>query len=111
MLFWVINISRPTDDTIAEFNFVIDDATKLFHDLEAFGVVRNARSIIEKVIQHDVEQSSHDREIKIGAYPEIVLLYWKERDFFCRYSIRKDFGLPQSDHSLFRRARGRKNNE
>lgn len=71
----------PTDDTIAEVNFVIDDATKLFHDLEAFGVVRNARSIIEKVIQHDVEQSSHDREIKIGAYPEIVYFTGKSEIF------------------------------
>ena len=71
----------PDDDTIAEVNFVIDDATTLFDDFNAFGVVSNARSIIEKVVQHDVEQSRHDREIKIGAYPEIVYFTGKSEIF------------------------------
>lgn len=71
----------PDEDTIVAVDFVIDDATTLFHDLEAFGRVSNARSIIEKVVQHDVEQSRHDREIKIGAYPEIVYFTGKSEIF------------------------------
>ncbi|MXZ11433.1 MAG: hypothetical protein F4Y79_18570 [Gemmatimonadetes bacterium] len=71
----------PAEDTIAEVHFVIDDATTLFHDLEAFGRVSNARSIIEKVVQHDVEQLEHDREIKIGAHPEIVYFTGKSEIF------------------------------
>lgn len=58
----------PTEKTIAEVRFVIDDATTLFYDFDAFGRVRDARPLIDQI----VHASGIDREILTGPEPQIV---------------------------------------
>ena len=75
----------PVEKTINRVDFVIDDATTLFYDYDAFGHVLDAGPLIEQVVQCHVEQvrqySDVDRTIKIGPYPQIAYFTGKEEIF------------------------------
>ena len=65
------------EKTITEVSFVIDDATILFHDLDAFGHVADARPLIEQVVQSE----GLGREIKTGEFPIISYFTGKKEIF------------------------------
>jgi hypothetical protein len=57
----------PTEQSIAEVHFTLDDATTLFYDFDAFGSVINASPLIETV----VKANALPRQIEIGPHPQI----------------------------------------
>jgi hypothetical protein len=59
--------AAPAEKTISHTNFIIDDATTLFYDFDAFGSVIDARPLIREVVR----ANKLDREIQIGDHPQI----------------------------------------
>jgi hypothetical protein len=68
----------PDEKSIKEAHFVVDDATTLFYDFDAFGSVIDAQPLIRQV----VAANKIDREIPIGDHPQIVYFTGK-RQIFC----------------------------
>jgi hypothetical protein len=62
---------------IHELSFTVDDADTLFHDVDAFGFVFNAKSHVKHII--DVEQRG--RKILIGEYPHLFYFTGKDDIF------------------------------
>ena len=58
----------PEEKTITEVHFVIDDASTLFYDFDAFGSVIDARPFIEQIVGAD----ARNRKIVTGPDPEIL---------------------------------------
>ena len=58
----------PDDKTITEVHFVVDDASALFYDFDAFGSLIDARPFIEQI----AHANRLEREIPIGPHPEIL---------------------------------------
>lgn len=58
----------PDDKTITEVHFVVDDASALFYDFDAFGSLIDARPFIEQI----AHANRLEREIPIGPRPEIL---------------------------------------
>lgn len=58
----------PTDKTITGVEFVVDDASTLFYDYNAFGNVIDARPFIEQI----VHANALEREITLGPDPQIL---------------------------------------
>ena len=79
----------PGKETICEVNFVIDDVTALFYDLNAFGYIdalngeTAVRPLIEQIIQFRVQRESMGIDLKIesGEYPYIAY-YTGKREIF-----------------------------
>ena len=71
-----------TEEVVTEFSFVIDDATTLFHDFDAFGTVIDARHIIDDV----VSASKRGRKIAIGPDP-IVAYFAGRREIFATDTV------------------------
>ncbi|MGH9775432.1 MAG: HEPN domain-containing protein [Candidatus Acidiferrales bacterium] len=67
----------PDQKTIAEVHFVIDDASTLFYDFDAFGFLIDARPFIEEITKANVLQ----REVAIGPNPEILFFTGKNEIF------------------------------
>ena len=67
----------PDEKVILETHFVIDDATTLFYDFDAFGSVINARPLIEQI----VSANGLDREIPLGEHPQIQYFTGKSQIF------------------------------
>lgn len=67
----------PTEKSISHADFVIDDATTLFYDFDAFGSVIDARPLIDQVAR----ANKLDREIQIGDYPLIHYFTGKDEIF------------------------------
>ncbi len=64
----------PHDKSITEVNFVIDDATVLFNDYDAFGQIFDATPLIEQVVQYHTDyltQHNIPHNAEIGPHPEI----------------------------------------
>lgn len=58
----------PTEKKITEVHFVVDDASTIFYDFDAFGRLLDARPYIEQIARaNDIE-----REIATGPDPEIL---------------------------------------
>lgn len=68
----------PTDNTISRASFVIDDATTLFYDFDAFGSVIDARPLIAEVAR----ANKLDRAIQIGDHP--LIQYFTGKNEICR---------------------------
>jgi hypothetical protein len=63
---------KPTEKVITNIAFVMDDADALFHDFDAFGLVRDAPRFIENLVQEN--SRAIGREIPTGPNP--VILYF-----------------------------------
>ncbi len=62
------NYLGPDEKTIVEVHFVIDDASTLFYDFDAFGFLIDARPFIEKI----ANANCLPRKIQTGPDPEIL---------------------------------------
>lgn len=68
---------NPNEETITEVHFVVDDASTLFSDFDAFSLLIDARPFIEQI----VHANGFDREIKTGPHPEILYFTGKHEIF------------------------------
>ena len=67
----------PGDKTIIEVHFVVNDASALFYDFDAFGSLHDARPFIEQI----AHANRLEREIPIGPHPEILYFTGKYEIF------------------------------
>ncbi|MGD0885227.1 MAG: HEPN domain-containing protein [Thermodesulfovibrionales bacterium] len=67
----------PAEKKITAVHFVVDDATTLFYDFDAFGLVINARPFIEQI----AHANALDREIATGPDPQILYFTGKREIF------------------------------
>lgn len=67
----------PDEKTITEVHFVMDDASVLFYDFDAFGSLIDARPYIEQIVR----ANRLEREIPIGPDPEILYFTGKHEIF------------------------------
>jgi hypothetical protein len=67
----------PTEKSIAAVHFVIDDATTLFYDFDAFGSLIDARPFIEQITR----ANGLDRIITTGPSPAILYFTGKREIF------------------------------
>ena len=99
-----------TDAKISNVYFLLDDATTLFHDNDAFGVVHNPHSIVNKI----VESRNMNHKISEGDYPWVGYYTGKREIFssdtaigrisaahFPRYSIAGGPGGVKIDNKIF----------
>jgi len=73
----------PKADWISETSFLIDDATTLFYDFDAFGSVIDARPLIRQV----VDANKLPRAIETGEMPQIHYFTGKREIFFAETAI------------------------
>jgi hypothetical protein len=52
----------PTDAIVTRIYFLIDDATTLFYDFDAFGHLINARPLIDELVRAHFKEFSHNEE-------------------------------------------------
>lgn len=76
----------PEDKTIAAVEFVIDDASTLFYDFDAFGTLSDARPFIDSILQASSEEIAkhfpgHERKIAAGPDPQIQYFIGKREIF------------------------------
>ncbi|MCY4614322.1 MAG: hypothetical protein OXB94_11985 [Nitrospira sp.] len=71
-----------TDKEISKVSFLLDDATTLFHDYNAFGFASDARSIVKQI----VESGNMDCEIGIGNRP-LVAYYTGKQEIFSSNTV------------------------
>ena len=67
----------PNESMITEAHFVLDDASTLFYDFDAFGSLINARPYIEQI----VTANNLGRVIATGSEPEILYFAGKREIF------------------------------
>lgn len=67
----------PNDKVITEVHFVVDDASVLFYDFDAFGFLLDANPYIEQI----AHANQIDRYITIGPRPEILYFTGKHEIF------------------------------
>ena len=67
----------PAKKEITAVHFVVDDATTLFYDFDAFGRLRDARPFIEQI----AHANGLDREITTGPDPQILYFTGKREIF------------------------------
>jgi hypothetical protein len=85
---------KPTDNIISQIHFLIDDATSLFYDFDAFGNVIDARPFIDQIAR----ANTPDREITTGPEPEILYFTGKREIFSTETTI----GAVSAAHNLRR---------
>jgi hypothetical protein len=59
-----------SDRRIAEVTFLIDDATSVFYDFDAFGSVFDGRALMEKIAEAE-KAKENGRDIAIGEHPQV----------------------------------------
>jgi hypothetical protein len=69
----------PDEKMIAEADFVVDDASALFHDFDAFGMLMDARPFIEQIAQANA--SILGRPVRTGPDPQILYFAGKREIF------------------------------
>ena len=67
----------PVEKKIAAVQFVVDDATTLFYDFDAFGSLIDARPFIEQIVQ----ANGLERKIATGPDPQILYFTGKREIF------------------------------
>lgn len=90
----------PSEKTIAEALVVIDDATTLFYDFDAFGSVINARPFIEEIA--NANEGVIRRRVETGADPQI--LYFSGKCEIC--TVDTVLGRISASHSPSRNLGG-----
>ncbi len=73
---------NPDDKTITEAHFVVDDASTLFYDFDAFGSLIDARPFIEQI----AHANGLEREIRTGPHPQI-LYFTGKREIFAAETV------------------------
>ena len=71
------NHISPSDKTVTDIHFVIDDASTLFKDFSAFGTLLDAHPFIEQI----AGANGFDHGITIGPNPEIQYFTGKREIF------------------------------
>jgi hypothetical protein len=69
----------PSDKTISEARFVIDDASTLFYDFDAFATVIDARPFIDQIA--NANESIIHRKVETGPDPQILYFTSKRQIF------------------------------
>jgi hypothetical protein len=82
---------NPDEAVIAAVDFVVDDATTLFYDFDAFGSVLDARPYIDQIAR----ANGLDREIPTGPDPQI-LYFTGKRTIFSANTV---LGLITASHN------------
>ncbi|HTV59434.1 MAG TPA: HEPN domain-containing protein [Verrucomicrobiae bacterium] len=77
----------PDDKTIESIHFSVDDATTLFYDFDAFGILLNARAFIKDIVQANAD--SVGRQIDTGVDPQILYFTGKRGIFAAKTVIGK----------------------
>jgi hypothetical protein len=89
----------PEEKTIRAIHFVMDDATTLFYDFDAFGSLLDARPFIDEIVRAHIEQISRhypfDRQITTGSDPQI-LYFTGKREIFTTDTV---FGTISAAHN------------
>ena len=80
-----------TDKKISDVRFVLDDATTLFHDYDAFDFASDARSIVQQIVASE----NMDREIVIGDHP-LVAYYTGKKEIFSSDTV---LGIISASHA------------
>jgi len=72
----------PAQKAISAVHFVIDDASTLFYDFDAFGSLLGAQKLIEQI----THATTHGREITTGPNP-IILYFTGKREIFAADTV------------------------
>jgi len=59
----------PSDAVVSEISLIVDDASTIFYDFDAFGLVVDPRPFIQHVANANFEHTK--RKVAIGPHPEI----------------------------------------
>jgi hypothetical protein len=86
----------PDEKTITEVHFVVDDATTLFYDFDAFGIVINAKPFIEQI----AHANALPREIKTGPDPQILYFTGKREIFAADTVLGRISAVHSPSHNL-----------
>jgi hypothetical protein len=86
----------PSDAVITGVDFVIDDATTLFYDFDAFGSVIDARPYIDQI----AHANRLDREIPTGPEPQILYFTGKREIFSANTVLGQITASHNPSHSL-----------
>ena len=82
---YVIIGDRHISDTgrdVSEISFVLDDASKLFYDFDAFGTTVNQQSVLRQII----EARNLNREISVGSHP-VIAYYTGKAEIFSSNTV------------------------
>jgi hypothetical protein len=71
----------PDVKMITEVDFVVDDASTLFHDSAVFGRLLDASPFIEEIVRAKYSQIGLECKIPIGPHPEILYFTGKHEIF------------------------------
>jgi hypothetical protein len=86
----------PDEKTITEVHFVVDDATTLFYDFDAFGIVIDAKPFIEQI----AHANALPREIKTGPNPQILYFTGKSEIFAADTVMGRISAVHSPSHNL-----------
>ena len=84
------------EKTISEVHFVVDDASTLFYDFDAFGSLIDAKPFIKQI----AHGNALPREIKTGPDPEILYFTGKREIFAADTVLGRVSALHSPSHSL-----------
>jgi hypothetical protein len=87
---------NPAEKAIAEVRFVMEDATTLFYDFDAFGTVIDARPFIDQI----AHANKLDREITTGAEPQILYFTGKREVFTVETALGRISATHNPGHTL-----------
>lgn len=83
---------KSDDQIIHQFSFTIDDASTVFYDYDAFGIVLNSRPHMERI----AEEHNGRRPLKIGEDPHIFYFNGK----FEIFSVKTIVGKVSASHRI-----------
>jgi hypothetical protein len=86
----------PDQQVITAVDFVIDDATTLFYDFDAFGSVIDARPYIDQI----AHANRLEREIHTGAEPQILYFTGKRDIFSAKTALGQISASHNPSHSI-----------
>lgn len=86
----------PNEKTITEVRFVVDDATTLFYDFDAFGILLDAKPYIEQI----AHANALPREIKTGPDPQILYFTGKREIFVADTVLGRVSAVHSPSHNL-----------
>lgn len=87
---------NPDEKTITEVHFVVDDATTLFYDFDAFGILIDAKPFIEQI----AHANALPREIKTGPDPQILYFTGKREIFAADTVLGRISAVHSPSHNL-----------
>jgi hypothetical protein len=98
---------NPDENEIAAVHFVVDDATTLFYDFDAFGSVIDARPYIDEIananrpyIDKIANTNRLDRETTTGPNPEILYFTGKHEIFITETVLGRISASHHPSHTL-----------